>query len=289
MKNLFRYCTKNLSLPFLLIILLVPIVILQTRYDKIMHPKIIFTTETRYILPVSIVSNFSFGFKNILADLYWVRAIQDFSIWDGVDPFYAQEYKNISALDPKFSYPYLLGILTFTSRSASQRVMNAPLLETIEPTIQIGIKNLPENWEIPFYLGTGFQLTKNPEKALYYLKLSASHENAPEIIHNVYKSYLRNTITGDTASRQFVRAIYDTTESETTKKILKEGIMINDLTEVLKVVVKNYKIKYGVYPRSVNDLIASKMIQVGPELQKDFTIKINANTGDVKVEAKAVK
>lgn len=287
--NFFDKNKNDIIILFLSPFLLASAVLLQIKYDKIVHPQIIFTTETRYILPSSVVNNFSFGFKNILADLYWVRAIQDFSIWDGKDPFYVQEYKNISTLDPKFSYPYLLGILTFTSRSASEKVLNSSILETIEPVIQTGIKNLPDNWEIPFYLGTGFQLTKNPEKALYYLKIAASHPDAPDIIHNVYKSYLKNTITGNVASRQFVKAIYDTTSSETTKKILKEGIMINDLKEILKSVVDNYKTKYGVYPISIDELIQHKMIQVGPELKNEFKITINQNTGEVIIVTKESK
>lgn len=263
--------------------------ILQLKYDKIVHPRIMFTTETRYILPASIVSNFSFGFKNIIADLYWVRAIQDFSVWDGKDTFYAQEYKNIATLDPKFSYPYLLGILTFTSRSANDKNASSSLLLTLEPTIQTGIKNLPDNWEIPFYYGTGFQLTKNPEKALYYLKIAAAHPDAPPRIHEVYASYLKRALTGDNAAREFIKAIYETTESETTKKILEEGIMISDLTEILKGVVTKYKTTYGVYPNSFNDLVTAKMIQAGPELQKTFSITINKYTGEVKVTARGVK
>jgi hypothetical protein len=48
------------------------------------------------------------------------------------------------------------------------------------------MKNLPENWEIPFYLGTAFQLTKAPEKALPYLRIASQKPNAPEIIQKVY-------------------------------------------------------------------------------------------------------
>jgi hypothetical protein len=251
-----------------------------------MHPKIIFETETRYILPTVIVKNFSFGLKNILADLYWVKAIQDFSIWDGKDPFYVQEYKNIATLDPKFSYPYLLGILTFTSRSVNDKNASSSLLETIEPVIAIGIQNLPNNWEIPFYLGTGFQLTKRPEKALPYLKLAASHPDAPERVHTVYTSYLKRTLTGDNAAKEFIKTIYDTTSSETTKKILKNGVMINDLTEILKSVVLNFKKKYGVYPNTFDDLVAAKMIKPNTGLNNEFNITINRYNGDVKVTLK---
>ena len=286
-----NFFTKNKGFPTLIavLVLLSSGAILQLNYDKIVHPRIIFTTETRYILPASIVSKFSFGFKNIIADLYWVKAIQDFSIWDGKDTFYAQEYKNIATLDPKFSYPYLLGILTFTSRSVDDKNASSSLLITLEPTIQTGIKNLPDNWEIPFYYGTGFQLIKNPEKALYYLKIAASHPDAPPRIHQVYASYLKRALTGDNAAREFIKAIYETTESQTTKKILEEGIMINDLTEILKGVITKYKTNYGVYPNSFNDLVTAKMIQAGPELQKTFSITINKYTGEVKVKLRGVK
>lgn len=290
-----KFFTTNiskLSVVIFLLLLLASAALLQKKYDAIVHPQIVFTTETRYILPTFIVKNFSFGFKNILADLYWVRAIQDFSIWDGTDPFYLQEYKNITTLDPAFSYPYLLGILTFTSRSVNDKNGKMTTLETLEPTIALGMKSLPDNWEIPFYLGTGFQLTKNPEKALYYLKIAASHPDAPERIHNAYTTYLKNTLTGKSASgTDLVKAIYETTSSETTKKILKEGVMINDLTDIIKTVVASYKNKYGIYPSSLNDLINRKMIRedAGPELKNNYNIVINSNTGNVTITARKIQ
>lgn len=274
-----------LVLPFSLL-LLASVAAIQVNYDTIVHPKIIFATETRYILPASIVTNFSFGFKNLLADLYWVKAIQDFSIWDGKDTFYVQEYKNIAALDPKFSYPYLLGILTFTSKSVSEKYVSTSTLETIEPTIQIGLKNIPENWEIPFYLGTGFQLIKEPSKALHYLGIAAGKASAPERVRNIYTSYLTRTITGADASRAFVNAIYETTESKTTKKILKEGMILADLTQIIQGIVEQYKNKYGVYPQSINEVISHKMIRAGTNLQNEFTIVIDRNTGKVKITSK---
>lgn len=288
MKSFTPYA-QTFSIGFFIAFLLTSAVIIQKKYDSIEHPQIIFTTETRYILPSTIVSAFSFGFKNILADLYWVKAIQDFSIWDGHDPFYVQEYKNIATLDPKFSYPYLLGILTFTSKSAGEKVLNASILETIEPVIQTGIENLPDNWEIPFYLGTGFQLTKNPEKAFKYLKLAAENKNAPEIIRNTYKTYLKNTLTGRTASGALVKAIYETTESETTKKILESSVLIDELTDILKTLITSYKNKYGYYPRSVDDLIARGMLQRGKELKNTFTITINPKNGDVHITPKVTQ
>lgn len=279
---------STLSSAFIIVCLLGVAATVQLRYDEIMHPHIIFTTETRHILPAQIVKNFSFGFRAILADLYWVKAVQDFSIWDGTDPFYLQEYRNIAALDPKFSYPYLLGILTFTSRSVNDKQGTLSTLETLEPTIQIGIENLPNNWEIPFYMGTGFQLTKNPEKALKYLALAASHEEAPELIHTVYTSYLKNILMGKHAdgkniSNDLISAIYETTESETTKKMLEDSIKVANLTEALEGITKAFHSKYGYYPSSLNELASHNMLKVTDLLTKEFRITINQNTGKVTV------
>lgn len=290
----FPAATKNRIILTVTIATLLTVAIeTQLKYDAIMHPKIVFTTETRYILPTVIVKNFSFGFKAVIADLYWVKAIQDFSIWDGKDPFYLQEYKNVTALDPKFSYPYLLGILTFTSRSVDDRNSTSTILDTLEPTVQIGIQSLPTNWEIPFYMGTGYQLDHNTEKALYYLKLASSHEDAPDIIHQVYKTYLKNTLMGKTAagkdaSSDLIKAIYQTTESETTKKILEEGVRVNDLTEILDGMTQTYYKKYGYYPSSLDDLASHGIIKITDALTKEFRITFNDHTGKVTVTARKV-
>lgn len=271
----------------LIALLLLSASMLQKKYDDIVHPQITFSTETRHILPAHIVSMFSFGFRNVLADLYWVKAIQDFAIWDGKDPFYAQEYKNIATLDPKFPYPYLLGILTFTSKRTKEA------LEQIEPVTQIGIKELPNEWEIPFYLGTGFQLVNAPEKALIYLKIAAEKDDAPELVIRAYKNYLKQTITGTKPNGEInndlIRTIYDTTKSETTKKILEDGLMINSLTEVIEALVKKHKATYGFYPQSIDVLSEKKMIQFTPQLKERFIITINEYTGKVTITPRKLK
>jgi hypothetical protein len=285
--NFFKKNKYDLLISYFLITLFICIVVLQITYDKREHPQIIFKTEKKYVLPSSVVKNFSFGFDNILADLYWIKAIQDFSIWNGTDDFYVQEYENIATLDPKFSYPYLLGILTFTSRSTSDKNASTSTLEKIEPVTQIGIKNLPDNWEIPFYIGTGFQLIKNAEKSLPYLKIASSRESSPELVKKAYRTYLKNTLTGKSASGQdLVKTIYETTTSETTKKILEKGVKANDLKEILELIAQEYKKKYGVFPSSVHDLITRKMLRVGPELENEFKITFNKYTGEITVTGK---
>lgn len=270
------------------LILFFAVVSLQYKYDKIVHPYVTFAYETHYVMPASLVKNFSFGFKNVMADFYWIGIIQDFSIWNGSDSFYLRKFENLSVLDPHFSYPYLLGILTVTSRSTKYDPASPATVTIydIEPIATLGLKNNPKSWEIPFYLGTAFQITKAPEKALQYLKIASEIEGAPDFTKRAYDSYSKNVSKGDNVSQALIKIIYETTESKTTKKILKEGMIARDLTRVIQGVVTEYRLKYKKYPSSFNDLVVTHMVQNTDKVESEFTIMIDSKTGIVTVTPK---
>lgn len=277
----FKKQNKNAAQIILYFLLFISIVVLQRKYDGIVHPEIIYGGEIKkYVLPSSFVSNFSFGFKNILADMYWISIIQDLPGWNHKDSFYIQEYKNLVTLDPKFSYPYLFGVLTVSTK------LHPGSTEMIEPIANIGIQSLPYNWEIPYYLGVQFNLIKNYDKALHYIEIAATRPIIPDVVRSVYRAYAKKTLTGDAASRAFIKTIYDTTESKTTKKIIEEGMVISDMTQIVKNVSEKYKIKYGKYPSSFQELINKEMIRVTPGLQEEFRVTINQNTGEVEITPK---
>jgi len=262
----------------LYIALFIVIVYLQINYDKTLRAKTLNTTGiTKYILPSFVVNNFSFGFKNILADLYWINLIQDFTKWNHKDDFYFDEYRNLATLDPKFSYPYLFGILTVSLKKIPNN------LHKMEPISNIGIKNLPDNWEIPFYLGTEFNSLRNYEKALQYIEIAISRPDAPIAVQTAYDLYKKKKLSVDNASQMFIQTIYDTTESKTIKTILDKEIMLINLNKVISTVVEAYKNKFGIYPSSVDDLAQKKFMKVSPALEKEFIVKINKNTGEVRV------
>jgi hypothetical protein len=262
------------------IVLFTFIVILQLKYDEIEHPRYHFTTETRYVAPASFVKKFSFGFDNVLADLYWIKTIQDFSIWDGVDPFYFQEYHNIAVLDPLFSYPYILGILTVTSKT------NKTALEGIEPISKIGIEKLPYNWEIPFYLARGFHLAKDYDKALEYTKIAISRPIIPDMVANFYNIYAKKKWGDKEANQAFLKTIIDTTKSTTTKKILKQGVAISTITTIIQTAAETYKEKYGTYPESIDELANKKLLGFSPALKSEFIVLMDKQTGHVQVFAR---
>lgn len=277
MRTLQRHTTTILLIIFFVSIFTATVFI-QKAYDAIVHPEVIYNeAKTKYILPAPIVKNFSFGFKNIIADMYWLNSIQDLPEWNHKDQFYVDQYRNLATLDPKFSYPYIFGILTVSSK------FHAGSVEMIEPVTVLGIESLPYNWEIPYYLGVQFNVSKNREKALEYFEIAATRPLIPDLVRSVYRSYKKNILKESDSTRAFIKTIYETTESKTTKKIIKEGMVLSDMAQIVKNVSEKYKIKYGVYPSSLEELIEKKMIQITPGLKEEFEVVIDKNTGDVTI------
>lgn len=289
--NVTRTYTHYILTTGVFVILFVLVSLMQYAYDSIVHPKgVVFQTETRYVMPPSIVKKLSFGFNNVLADFYWVNIIQDFSIWNGRDTFYLDEYRNVATLDPKFSFPYLLGILTFASREINYKETAGVYktdVDTFEPIVALGMKNIPDSWEIPFYMGTAYQLTKSPDKALAYLKIASENSSAPERVRNAYKTYLKNVLTGKNIGTDLVKTIYETTSNKTTKKIIQDGILAKTLEDILQGIVNDFRKRFGYYPSSLNDLATHKMINLVPELQHDYSITIERGSGIVTVKTKS--
>ncbi len=257
------------------------IVFLQISYDKSVRLKNFYELETeKYVLPASVIRYLSFGFNNVLADFYWITIIQDLSEWNHNNTFYIEEYRNLVTLDPKFSYPYLFGILTTTSKKYPE----SP--DKFEPIANIGIQNLPYNWEIPFYLASSFNLIKNYPKASNYIELAITRPIVPTAVQTLYNSYIKRNLAEQSTSQAFIKTIYDTTDSETTKKILKQNMAINDITQALESVVRSYKQQFGIYPKSLSDLVNKNLLRISPELEQNFHITIDDKNGNIEVLSK---
>jgi hypothetical protein len=92
--------------------------------------------------------SFFFGFRNVMADAFWLEAVQvvgnkDLSPAD-YDRFY--ELLNVVAnFDPKFEIPYFLGGLVL---GQSPNHAREALL-----VLERGMRQYPEEWRFPFYIG----------------------------------------------------------------------------------------------------------------------------------------
>ncbi len=258
------------------------IVTLQYRYDALASP---FSTKLksvdRTLMPEEALPYINFGFSVMIADYYWITAIQDFVAWNGKNTFFLEYIKNITTLDPKFEYPYLFAILVIPQNK------DVIMLDKIAVIVDKGIQIITTSWKLPYYLGTQYYLfTKSFTPAVNYLEIAAKTSNAPSGVYLTYSSFVSKNIEGYKASKEFIKVIYNNTDNETIKKLVTSGVEETVVSQMLEKGIFAYKTKYGRYPKNIEELAGLNYISLPKELLESFTISIDQKNGSFRVVAK---
>ncbi len=285
----YLYFIPHIATGVILTLLTCLVVVFQINHDSRSRP---FTTrvsaETRNLLPARFLPYITFGFTNFITDMYWIRAVQDFIVWDGKDPYYLNYFKNISSLDPMFEYPYLFSILIVPQNKD---------VETLGKVAEIadrGIIAIPSSWKIPFYLGTQYYLfTKKYDPAEKYLSTAAKVPGAPEGVFLVYSTIVgRNSPRPIRADEDFViaktllKVIYNTTDSETVKKIVAKNYKERAISQMLEKGIIAYKEKYKRYPTTAEEMLRANFISLPTGFIEAFNVKISQKDGSFRIVEK---
>ena len=251
----------------------------QSLHDDLVPP---FTTKLalakRNLLPPQILPYISFGFSGIMADMYWIRAIQDFVAWNGKEGFYIGYFKNIATLDPKFEYPYLFNILTVP------RNKNVATLNMIAQISEKGLTAIPESWKIPFYLGTQYYIfTRAYEPAQKYIGIAAEKKSAPEGVYLLYSTFIaKDLYTREQKmglTQKLVKIIYNNTDNEIIKKLAAQGFQQEVITQLLEKGILAHKEQYKHYPKNIEEMLSVNLIKLPQEFLDTFTVTIDSKTG----------
>lgn len=265
----------------IVILFLCTIAVNQTAYDKAAPPFEVKTKESvRDLLPARLLPYVHFGFSNILADVYWIRMIQDHVTWDGKKPFFLEYFRNISTLDPRFEQPYLFSIWAIPSDRK-----DIARLSEVAQIADRGIESIPTSWKIPYYLGTQYYVfTKTYERAKEYLRIAAEKKDAPPGVYLNYSSFVINEIKGHKASYDLVKVIYDNTSDETLKKIVAIGLEKELINTMLERGILAYKTETGFYPSSLELLTERRFVSLPETFLERFTVVIDQKTGGFRIE-----
>ncbi len=252
-------------------------VLAQVRFDAIQQEHFDLRAPVhRFAMPAPIVRYFAFGFDNVLADYYWITAIQDFNKWDRRDFYYPEYFRIISTLDPHFAYPYMFAVLTVPSRQ------NPDSLRWLSLIVSVGMKALPDNWQIPFYAGVQFHVVgKSYEEATRYLEIAGAKPSSPDMVRAMHGVYLMHNQSEYQRSRALFLTIAETTDHEATKELAKERVALLDLMEEFKKAALSYKAKYHRFPVSIDEMAAAHFVQAPPDILKKFPMSIDQATGEV--------
>lgn len=256
------------------------IITLQISYDR-SSSSLTIKTEfvSKNLIPEELLPYTTFGFTNVIADYYWIRAVQDFSVWDWKNILYLDYFKNISALDPQFEYPYLFAILAVPNNK------DVAMLDRVAAISERGISSIDTGWKVPYYLGTQYYLfTKTFSRAEQYLKIATSKAGAPDGAYLIYSSFVAKNIQGSKGSQELIKVIYNNTDNETIKKLAKRGFQEDIISQMLEKGIAAYKSKYKKYPKTVDELIALNFVSLSQEFLESFVITINQSNGNFRVE-----
>ena len=219
----------------------------------------------------SVLNKMSLGYQELLADIYWIRALQYFggdnANEDGDSELLYRYFDIMTDLDPKFvnayryggtflAEPYPLGFGDF-----GKGVM---LLDK-------GRENNPDSFRIPF-----------EEGFLYYI-YDKDYEKAGELFNEASEKpglsdFRRALIKGMAAtslkegnnrelSKQIWEEIYNTTTNETRKAFalrnLKE-LNTRDFEDRLTSLANLYEDRFGEFPSNLNDLLETRYLKKIP-------------------------
>ena len=212
---------------------------------------------------VSRKPEFALGFRNVLADVAWLEAIQVAGNLKMAPADYDRLYEllNVEAnFDPKFDIPYLLGGLVLgESPEHAQKA-----LEVFER----GRGEYPADWRFPFYIGyTNYFSLGETEAAGKAMAEAARLPGSPAYLPGLASRMLSEAREPGAALAMLetiVRQEGDPSRRAVLERRIREVTVERDLL-ALERAVESYRGKMGAAPRALSDLVRAGILSGIPE------------------------
>jgi tetratricopeptide (TPR) repeat protein len=148
-------------------------------------------------------------YKEVAADVLWLQAIQYVGGRDpsgqGYEWFYGV-LDRVTDLDTRFAYAYYFGGIVLSVLSDHVDLSNAIL--------EKGLKNTPDNWQIPFHLGFNYLFhLHDPLKAAQYMEKASKLEGHPAYLPLLTARLYKKGQDTETALA-FLEEMYNHTDDE---------------------------------------------------------------------------
>jgi hypothetical protein len=206
---------------------------------------------------------FALGFRNVLADIAWLQAVQVSGKMKMTREDYDHLYDllNVEAnFDPKFEIPYLLGGLVLGE---------SPLhgLEALR-VFERGKVTHPVDWRFPFYMGFTHYFTLGDGIAGGRAMSEAARlPGSPAYLPGLASRMLSEARDPEAALKlleTIVRQENDPARRAVLERRIREVTVERDL-QALERAVESYLEKMGVVPRELSDLVRAGILSRIPE------------------------
>jgi tetratricopeptide (TPR) repeat protein len=219
------------------------------------------------------------GYRQIVADLIWLKAVQHFGERKQTNEGYLWTYHAVDVLtdlDPEFAYAYqaagtILGVW-------------AGLVQESMALLTKGMRHNPEAWQLPFYLGYDyFYELCDPASAAQYFRRASALPGAPPYLPRLAA---RMTVeAGDPdAALEFLERLSQQVQDQRLREALalrmKEVIAERDI-RFLEEGVRLYRDRYRKLPDRLENLVTGGIILQIPEEPLGGRYELQASNGTV--------
>ena len=219
------------------------------------------------------------GYHHLGADVLWLRLLQVLGEKRNTSDQYEWIYHAldvITTLDPQYDYVYYVGGVVLTNLANRVDLSNR-LLEK-------GFKENPTVWNLPFLLGYNYYfIVGDAAKAANYIAAAARLSGGPAYLPGLASRMYAEANNPDTAL-QFLEALWRQRQDEGVREVItkraKEVIIERDIRS-LESAVQQYHGKQGVYPSTLQELVARKHLSQLPEEPFGGSYELDPQTGKV--------
>jgi len=216
----------------------------------------------------------SFGATEFLADWYWLQTIQ---YYGGGEPSgryrkLAELFHLVTDLSPKFTAAYQTGLLVLPGEGFVDEAITLG---------QKGEKNLPDRWEMPYYTGLVYHISKKDyAKAAIEFERAAALPNAPANTKLLAAIYHKEAGGRQTAYEIF-KTVYETSNNAFTKERARKYVEHLTIYFFLEDAIGKFHAQFKRFPTSLDELVTKKIIEGIPVSPLNQTFSVNPTTGEL--------
>jgi hypothetical protein len=256
------------------------------------YPEAQVTDRFLYLSSPTVMAKAALSYDAVLADLYWVRAIQHYG-GDRLHPDAARRYDLLyplldltTSLDPGFTVAYRFGAIFLAEPypgGAGRPELAIALLEK-------GVKAMPDRWEYCHDIGfTYYWHLHDYKKAAEWFLRGADQPGGPWWLRTYAAVML--TRGGDRQASRFMwRNIHETTDNEWLRSNAELRLLqldALDQIDQLESAVRAFEGRLGRYPASWDELVVARLLSAVPAdpTGVDYVLRPEGGTVSVSTES----